>query len=660
MWIDSNKIFGACGLFSLHAGSTITFGGEQTTVFTGNVGLSPGTSVTGHYSINEGQLLINDATSSECQHDKLRAYNTINSIECPNENKSANADLSGQTIYKGVYCANTITTGASSVVTLDAEGDVDAEWIFQVHTTLTTGASTKFNLVNGASPNNIYWNIGTSATLGALTNLVGNTIAGASVTVNTGTTVQGRILVSAAITFASGSDIYLSIPNTQSPTTSPTGNPTNAPTTSPSSNPTSNPTTSPSSNPTTSPSSNPSSMSHAPSGAPYGYPTAIPSSEPSSTPSCIHVPEGYTLVVEVKVALTGVTVTEFESLITEFQTSLEEYYNVEEVIVTSVAGVGRRLLHELVIDYNIVTTGGTEAASVADLTKSIDGGNAIISAVKEAGVKVVDKELIIVVEVKDVEKTLFDEAAILAIKEKVRETPTTSPTSNPTSSPTSNPTSSPTSNPTSSPTSNPTSSPTSWIDNWIDNNPTDPLTIGPTASPTYLPTSAPTTSPTSNPTTSSTIGPTTSPTSNPTTSSTIGPTASPTYLPTSAPTTSPTSNPTTSSTSAPTTSSTGAPTDVPNGDPKYADDDHGKSPTNANTNDPTNTNANTNGPTNANTNGPTNANTNGPTNANTNAPTNSDTKPSQSTNGILKVNNFIIIMIVIIGIPLFCWYLQTE
>jgi type VI secretion system secreted protein VgrG len=103
------------------------------------------------------------------------------------------ADIGGLVLVSGVY--NTAAAmGLTGAVTLDGQGDPNAVFIFQAGSTLTTASSSTVNLINGASPANVFWQVGSSATLGTNTTFVGTVLALTSITVQTGTTVSGRVL----------------------------------------------------------------------------------------------------------------------------------------------------------------------------------------------------------------------------------------------------------------------------------------------------------------------------------------------------------------------------------------------------------------------------------------------------------------------------------
>jgi dihydroxyacetone kinase-like predicted kinase len=112
-------------------------------------------------------------------------------------------DLAGKLFTPGVYCSATgVFTFSAASIRLDARGDPNAKFIFRTETTLTTSTATSIELLNSAKASNVFWAIGTSATLGTSSNFLGTIIAGEAVTVGTSTVVDGRALALTAVTFS--------------------------------------------------------------------------------------------------------------------------------------------------------------------------------------------------------------------------------------------------------------------------------------------------------------------------------------------------------------------------------------------------------------------------------------------------------------------------
>jgi hypothetical protein len=179
---------GTAAPFSVLAGSTVTNTGP-TTMF-GDLGLSPGSSVTGAPQVL-GETHVDDAVAIAAKNDLTTAYNDAASRP---SNGSAGTDLAGRVFLPGVRTASSSLLLSSGSVTLNAEGDPNAVFIFQIGSTLTTASNTSVTLVNGAQACNVFWQVGSSATLGTGTSFVGTIMALATITANTAATIHGRLL----------------------------------------------------------------------------------------------------------------------------------------------------------------------------------------------------------------------------------------------------------------------------------------------------------------------------------------------------------------------------------------------------------------------------------------------------------------------------------
>ena len=176
--------------FAVLGGQTVTNTGPS--VITGNLGVSPGTAITG-FPPGEviGETHAADAVALQAQADTTILYDDLASQPCTSD--VTGADLGGRTLAPGVYCA---TSGLqlTGALTLNAGGDPNAVWVFKAGSTLITASNSSVLLTGGANPCNVYWQVGSSATLGTNTSFVGNIVALTSIALTTGATLSGRAL----------------------------------------------------------------------------------------------------------------------------------------------------------------------------------------------------------------------------------------------------------------------------------------------------------------------------------------------------------------------------------------------------------------------------------------------------------------------------------
>ncbi len=180
---------GTATTFAVLAGSTVTNTGPST--INGDLGVSPGTGVTGFPpgTVN-GTVHAADGAAAQAQSDLTTAYN--DAAGRPG-GTTVTGDLGGQTLAPGVYTSGS-SMGLTGDVTLDGLGDPNAVFIFQMGSTLTTASGSRVSLINAAQSCNVFWQVGSSATLGSNSTFRGNILALTSITVTTGTTVDGRTL----------------------------------------------------------------------------------------------------------------------------------------------------------------------------------------------------------------------------------------------------------------------------------------------------------------------------------------------------------------------------------------------------------------------------------------------------------------------------------
>ncbi|MEX2400480.1 MAG: ice-binding family protein [Rhodothermales bacterium] len=182
---------GAAARFGVLGGSTVTSTGN--TVINGDLGLSPGSAVDGFPPGQvTGDIFINTPEAVNGQADLTTAYNdaagrTTNPI-------TVAGNLGGQTLPPGLYKSQTSLEISSGDLTLDAQGDANAVWIFQMGSTLTTTSGRQVVLSGGAEAANVFWQVGSSATIGTTSAFVGTIMADQSITLETGATLDGRAL----------------------------------------------------------------------------------------------------------------------------------------------------------------------------------------------------------------------------------------------------------------------------------------------------------------------------------------------------------------------------------------------------------------------------------------------------------------------------------
>ena len=182
---------GAAQSFAVLGSSTVTNTGSS--VITGNLGVSPGSAVTGFPPglVLSGTIHGADAAALAAHDAATTAYNSLVGQACTQD--MTGQDLGGQTLTAGVYCFSS-SAQLTGTLTLNAQGNASAVFIFKMGSTLTTASASSVVLTNGGSPGNVFWQVGSSATLGTTTSFTGNILALASITVTTGVSVTGRTL----------------------------------------------------------------------------------------------------------------------------------------------------------------------------------------------------------------------------------------------------------------------------------------------------------------------------------------------------------------------------------------------------------------------------------------------------------------------------------
>jgi hypothetical protein len=179
---------GTANSFAVVGGSTVTNTGPS--VISGDLGVSPGSAVTGFPPgiVNGGVIHAADAEAGQAQAAVVTAYNDAAGRATT---ATITADLGGQTLVTGVYTGGSL--GLTGTVTLDAQGDPNAVFIFQAASTLLVAGSSQVALINGAQACNVFWQVGSSATIGTGAAFAGTVLALTSVAAQTGATVSGRL-----------------------------------------------------------------------------------------------------------------------------------------------------------------------------------------------------------------------------------------------------------------------------------------------------------------------------------------------------------------------------------------------------------------------------------------------------------------------------------
>ena len=180
---------GSTATFGVLAGTTVTT--IPTTTINGDLGVFTGNTVSGAPIVN-GTLHLADPTAAQAQSDLTVAYNdaagrTLGAI-------TVAGNLGGQTLAPGLYTSATALEISSGDLTLDAGGDTNAVWIFQMGSTLVTTSGRQVILSGRAQAANIFWQVGSSATIGTTSVFKGTIMADQSITMNTGATLDGRAL----------------------------------------------------------------------------------------------------------------------------------------------------------------------------------------------------------------------------------------------------------------------------------------------------------------------------------------------------------------------------------------------------------------------------------------------------------------------------------
>jgi hypothetical protein len=181
---------GTSATYGVLGASAVTNTGP--TVVHGNIGVSPGTSITG-FSVGNGIYTgarhLNDEAAATAQNDVTVAFNAAADLTPTTLDSD---ELNGRSLTPGVYAGGELQLATGGLLTL--AGSAESVWVFQAASTLVIGSGSDIEITGGASSCNVFWQVGSSATLGTSAKFKGTILASQSITAETGATIEGRLL----------------------------------------------------------------------------------------------------------------------------------------------------------------------------------------------------------------------------------------------------------------------------------------------------------------------------------------------------------------------------------------------------------------------------------------------------------------------------------
>jgi Ice-binding-like len=223
--IVTKPLLGTAGSFAVLGGSTVTNTGPS--VINGDLGVSPGSAITGFPpGLVHGATHKNDAVAMQAQDDVTFAYNTAFGQKC--DHQMTGKDLGSLSLKPGVYCFS-----SSAQLTGDLTLDGPGVYIFQAGTTLTTGSNSHVSPINGANPCDIFWQVGSSATIGTDSHFAGNILALTSISAQHRATFNGGLYARKGAVTLNDNTVSRSECNQSTPTPTSTKTPKKTPTKTP-------------------------------------------------------------------------------------------------------------------------------------------------------------------------------------------------------------------------------------------------------------------------------------------------------------------------------------------------------------------------------------------------------------------------------------------